>query len=87
MGHARYSYEFHNFKAQTRLTIPSSIKHKIEMNNDQTGLILPEMSILAGALNNIIKYSNQMCKHREHFSNTYAQQLKFRLLKDNSSLA
>ena len=32
---------------------------KIEMKNDQTGLTLSEMSILARTLENITKYSNK----------------------------
>ena len=38
----------YKFQAQIWLMIYLSIKEKIEMNNDQTGLILSEMSILAG---------------------------------------
>ena len=63
----------YKFQAQIWLMIYLSIKEKIEMNNDQTGLILSEMSILAGTYENITKYSNQMCRYRVHFSTNYAK--------------
>ena len=59
-----------------------SVKDKIEMNNGQMGLILPETSILGKTEKNITEYGNQMCKYWEHFSTTYAKKLKFRLLKE-----
>ena len=38
-----------DFQAQICLTICLSMRDKIEMNNDQTGLILPKISMLGGA--------------------------------------
>ena len=45
----------YKFQAQINLTVCLSIKDMIEMNNDQKGFMLSEMSIFARTLQNITK--------------------------------